>query len=343
MNHEIYMRRCLELARNGLGTASPNPMVGSVIVFRDKIIGEGWHHKAGEPHAEVIAINQVSDKSLLKESTIYVNLEPCSHHGRTPPCADLILSHSIPRVVIANIDPHKAVAGSGIERLRNAGIEVISGVLEDDGRWLNRRFFCRHEMGRPYVILKWAQSRDGFMDTLRRPGQHGINWITHTETQSLVHQWRSQEDAIMIGRKTLINDNPSLTTRFYAGKNPIPILITSGNLPSKENQLLQNQELHIITNNKDLSPTHPNVHYLNNSEHNPGSWLRILSELGVLSVMVEGGAKLIASFIEADLWDEARVLCGTSFFEQGLKAPSIHQNPAAETEFGKDRLKVYRR
>lgn len=341
MNHEIYMQRCLELARNGLGTTSPNPLVGSVIVYQNEIIGEGWHHKAGEAHAEVNAINSVADKSLLKESTIYVNLEPCSHHGRTPPCADLILFHAIPRVVIANTDPHSAVAGKGIQRLRDAGTKVVTGVLESEGRWLNRRFFYRHELGRPYVILKWAQSPDGYMDLARNAGEHGINWITQPETQSLVHQWRSQEDAILIGNQTLINDNPSLTTRFYSGKDPLPVLISSGKQLPLENKLLKNPKLQIITNNKDLKLPNGTVHYLDDSQHTPASWLNILYEMDVLSVIVEGGAKLIRSYINDELWDEARIFTGTALINQGLRAPTINQTPATETEFGKDQLKVF--
>lgn len=343
MNHELYMQRCLELARNGLGTTSPNPMVGSVIVWQDEIIGEGWHHRAGEPHAEVNAINSVSDKSRLRESTIYVNLEPCSHHGRTPPCADLILHHAIPKVVIANTDPHKAVAGKGIQRLRDAGTEVISGVMEDEGRWLNRRFFYRHEHGRPYVILKWAESSDGYLDKIRTESATGVNWITHPETQSLVHQWRSQEDAIMIGNTTLINDNPSLTTRYYAGKDPIPVVISSGkNLPEKS-ELLNDPNLHLITNNKELSLSVGTVHHVDEYEHHPKTWLKILAELDVLSVMVEGGARLINSFLEDELWDEARVLTGSGNFETGLRAPTIDILPFSEDRFGKDRLKLYRK
>jgi diaminohydroxyphosphoribosylaminopyrimidine deaminase/5-amino-6-(5-phosphoribosylamino)uracil reductase len=342
MNHKLYMQRCLELARNGLGSASPNPMVGSVIVWRNQIIGEGWHHRAGEPHAEVNAITSVKNKDLLNESTLYVNLEPCSHHGRTPPCADLIISHSIPKVVIANKDPHQAVAGKGIERLRIAGVEVIDGVLKEEGRWLNRRFFCRHELGRPYVILKWAQTRDGFMDRDRASDDIGINWISQPESQSLVHQWRAQEDAIMIGNQTLVNDNPSLTTRYFKGSNPLPIVISAAGKQLPVNaELMNNPKLHIITTNKDLQLPQGTVHVLEAADQHPQAWLEVLNELDILSVIVEGGSKLIHSFIDADLWDEARVLTGITDFGTGLKAPQLPIVPVDERHFGRDLLKLY--
>ena len=341
MGHQIYMQRCLELARNGLGSTSPNPLVGSVIVNNDVIIGEGWHHRAGEPHAEVNAIESVADKTLLKDSTLYVNLEPCSHHGRTPPCADLIVSCGIPRVVISNIDTHSAVAGKGIERMRTAGIEVLTGVLEKEGRWLNRRFFCYHEKARPYVILKWAQTKDGFMDRERSEGSTGINWITADETQSLVHMWRTQEDAIMIGNRTLVNDNPSLTARSFTGKDPVPVVLSSGNELPEHLNLPGNTNSIFITTNKQLKLPAASVVHVTKDQNHPETWLRILKEREVLSVIVEGGATLIRSFLEAELWDEIRVLTGTPEFQKGLGAPVLPDNSHHSVMFGQDTLNIY--
>ena len=333
MNHEVYMRRCFELAKNGMGYTTPNPLVGSVIVCGSEIIGEGWHHKAGTAHAEVNAIKDVRDSDLLAKSRLYVNLEPCSHYGRTPPCADLIIESKIPRVVISNLDPHKAVAGKGIERLRNAGVEVVTSVLEPEGAHLNRRFFCFHKKKRPYIILKWAQSEDGFLDKTREKDTVGVNWITQAETQSLVHKWRSEEDAILIGGNTLLNDNPSLTTRAYTGKNAIPLVWSSQdhhdsklNLSQKESTIFLNQLI-----DSDEEKSRINVHRV----------VQKLADRNILSVLVEGGAATLKSFLEAGLWDEARVITGNKTFKEGLKAPVIKAKPGKEMRFSSDVIHYY--
>ncbi|MBA3972213.1 MAG: bifunctional diaminohydroxyphosphoribosylaminopyrimidine deaminase/5-amino-6-(5-phosphoribosylamino)uracil reductase RibD, partial [Bacteroidetes bacterium] len=225
-SHETYMKRCLELAVKGLGNAAPNPMVGSLVVCDDKIIGEGYHEQYGQAHAEVNAINAVDDKELLKRSTLYVNLEPCSHFGKTPPCADLIIEHKIPNVIIGNIDSNSLVSGRGIEKMIKAGIDVRTGILEDDCRKLNKRFFTYHEKKRPYIILKWAQTADGFIDARRndentsKPVQ-----ISNSDSKKLLHLWRSQEQAIMIGTNTALLDDPMLTVREVKGKNPLRITV----------------------------------------------------------------------------------------------------------------------
>jgi diaminohydroxyphosphoribosylaminopyrimidine deaminase/5-amino-6-(5-phosphoribosylamino)uracil reductase len=227
----IFMKRCLELASKAEGMTYPNPMVGSVIVHEGKIIGEGFHLKAGGPHAEVNAINSVSDKSKLKDSTLYVNLEPCSHFGKTPPCADLIIANSVPRVVIGTLDTSEKVSGQGLSRLKNAGCEVITGVLEKECRRLNRRFFTFHEKNRPYITLKWAQSADGYLDMIRTSDQNtGPNWITGNPERVLVHRWRAGEQAILVGAGTLRVDNPKLNVREWTGNNPLRLVLSSSGL-----------------------------------------------------------------------------------------------------------------
>ena len=211
MQHDKFMRRCLQLASYGSGFVAPNPMVGCVIVCNDKVIGEGYHKHFGGPHAEVNAFARVEQKELLSEATVYVSLEPCSHQGKTPPCADLLVSNNIKRVVIGCRDSNPVVGGKGIERLKRAGIEVIEGVLEEECRQLNKRFFTFYERRRPYVVLKWAQTLDGFIDRVRNEDIKGINWVSSELTKTLVHKWRSEEQSILVGRNTIINDNPSLT------------------------------------------------------------------------------------------------------------------------------------
>ena len=234
--HEKYINRCIELAQKGLGNTYPNPMVGSVIVHNDKIIGEGWHHIAGEPHAEVNAINSVQDQSLLKKSTIYVSLEPCSHYGKTPPCSDLIIAKEIKKVVIATVDPFAEVSGRGIKKLLSAGCEVIVGVLEKEAQELNKRFFTFHQKKRPYVILKWAQSEDCFLAPEDKETREPV-WITNKYSNQLVHKWRSEEQGILVGTNTAILDNPKLNTRLWEGKHPTRILIDQ-NLRTPQNSAL---------------------------------------------------------------------------------------------------------
>lgn len=298
--HETYMRRCFQIAQNALGEVAPNPMVGCVIVCDGTIISEGIHQKYGQNHAERNAILRVQDEHLLKKSTLYVNLEPCSHFGKTPPCADLIIEKQIPNVVVSTLDSNPEVAGKGIERLRNAGIEVIAGVLEDEGRFLNRRFFTCIEKKRPYIILKWAESLDRFIysENERR--------ITNEAVQNLVHKWRSEEPAIMVGTNTVLIDNPQLNVRAYFGKNPLRITIDRHHRLPKDLHIFDQSQPAKIYETTDLS--------------------EILSDLHsqkIQSVMIEGGAKLIQSFIEQNLWDEARILTGNKHLQHGLKAPEI--------------------
>lgn len=280
------MHRCLQLAAFGKGFTSPNPMVGAVIVHRDKIIGEGFHRKYKEPHAEVNAIASVGNENLLKQSTLYVNLEPCSHYGKTPPCSELIIEKQIPRVVIGHVDPFPAVSGRGIKMLQAAGVEVVCGVLEEDCKELNKRFLTYILQNRPYIILKWAQSADGFMDRFREEGdgQTPVKF-SNSFTQMLVHKMRAEEAAIMIGKRTKLLDKPLLNVRFWQGNDPEKFIADSS-------QSLKEQ-------------------------------LYKMYEKGIQSLIVEGGAKLLHSFLEENLWDEADIEVVPFRLEKGVKAPHI--------------------
>lgn len=339
--HERYMRRCIELAQNGKGNVSPNPMVGAVVVYNNSIIGEGYHQQYGQAHAEVNAINSVKDKSLLNQSTIYVSLEPCNHFGKTPPCSDLIIENNIPRVVIGCVDPFDQVAGQGIEKLKKKGIEVTVGVLENDCIHLNRRFFTFHNKKRPYIILKWAQSQDGFIDVKRSSSSVGINWITQPETQQLTHSWRAEEDAILVGKNTVICDNPSLTVRASSGKNPIRIVLDS-KLELNQNFSIFNSEAKTIIINSIKDEQVKNITYKKvNFDALEKELLSYLCEQNILSIIVEGGAYTLNQFINNNLWDEARILTGTPYFEQGLKVQGLNQIPQNTFSFGKDKITIY--
>ncbi|MCF0196688.1 MAG: bifunctional diaminohydroxyphosphoribosylaminopyrimidine deaminase/5-amino-6-(5-phosphoribosylamino)uracil reductase RibD [Bacteroidaceae bacterium] len=302
------MARCLQLARCGEIGAAPNPMVGAVIVADGRIIGEGYHIRCGGPHAEVNAIASVSDPSLLAHSTIYVSLEPCAHYGKTPPCADLIIAKGIPRVVVGCADPFAKVNGLGIQRLRDAGVEVRVGVLEDECRWLNRRFITFHSQHRPWVTLKWATSSDGYIDVSRSPEEQQARFST-TFTSALVHRLRATHQAILVGTNTALADNPSLTTRLWQGANPLRLVIDRHNrLP---------RSLRIFN---DEAPTHVYRHE---------SLPEILIDLhrrGIQSLLVEGGSQLLQSFIREGLWDEARVETAPVMLRQGIAAPTHAQN-----------------
>ncbi len=327
-DHQKYMKRCIELAKLGMGNVAPNPMVGSVIVHKSKIIGEGFHRQYGQAHAEVNAINSVKNKSLLKSSTIYVSLEPCAHHGKTPPCADLIVEKQIPRVVIACIDTFAKVSGKGIDKLRNAGCDVTVGVLEQESIELNKRFFTFHNKKRPYIILKWAETIDGFIDIDQRE-KNAVEpyWITNSLSKKLVHKWRTEEAAFMVGTNTAINDNPQLTVREWKGRNPLRIVVDRDlKLPNTLN-LFDNEAKTIVFNNKKHNFA-DNVEFVNIAFNN--SLHEIVNELyarNIQSLVVEGGRLLLESFIQNNLWDEARVFIGNKKFKTGVKAPVFNQIP----------------
>jgi diaminohydroxyphosphoribosylaminopyrimidine deaminase/5-amino-6-(5-phosphoribosylamino)uracil reductase len=322
--HEYFMQRCLQLASQGMGRVAPNPMVGAVIVFEDIIIGEGYHQEFGKAHAEVNAITSVKDQELLKHATIYVNLEPCAHHGKTPPCADLIVEKGIPRVVIGCTDSFAKVAGKGIQHLKQNGVEVITDVLHDEAREFNKRFFTFHENKRPYVVLKWAQSKDGFIDRIRN-GEKGVHWITGKKEQRLVHQWRSEESAILVGKNTVLNDDPSLTVREVSGRNPLRIVIDSqGSLPLSYR--IFNDEAPTLQYNSLLEETVNQHHTRVKIPFDDKVVAHILNNLHqreIQSLIVEGGAQTLQHFLDAGLWDEARIFEGDAEFGQGLKAPVV--------------------
>ena len=322
---EKYIFRCIQLAQNGLCNAAPNPMVGAVIVHNDKIIGEGYHARCGEAHAEVNAIRSVKDKSLLKESTIYVSLEPCSHYGKTPPCADLIIEQGIPRVVIGCMDPFSLVAGRGINKLRNAGIDVTVGVLEDECRQLIRRFITFHTEKRPYILLKWAQSADGYIDKERKDGSPVI--LSSSLTTMLVHKKRAEYSAILVGRNTALLDNPSLTTRHWFGKNPVRLVIDKDlSLPSSLHLFDGSVRTLVFTQREDY-PNYPQTEFikLDFSKDILPQIMEVLYQEKLQSLIVEGGSILLQSFIDAGLWDEARIEVSPTLLEKGITAPILDE------------------
>ncbi len=338
MHHEHYIQRCLQLARLGTGNVAPNPMVGCVIVYDDKIIGEGWHKEFGKAHAEVNAIDNVKDKSLLLKSTLYVNLEPCSHYGKTPPCVDLILHLKIPKVVIGITDPFAKVNGEGIRKLREAGIDVITPVLENECKEHNKRFFTFHQKKRPYIILKWAQSKDGFI------GKRTERVLISNELSQIhVHKWRSEEQAIMIGTNTALIDDPNLNVREWFGSSPVKIVIDKNlKLPSYLN-IFNGINQTIVLTTKDKSSDN-NVKYLQLNENNftVDSMLKVLHEQNIQSVLVEGGAKLIQTFIDAGCWDEARIITGNIFLKDGVPSPHLDLSPASNQNSLDDVIHFYK-
>jgi diaminohydroxyphosphoribosylaminopyrimidine deaminase/5-amino-6-(5-phosphoribosylamino)uracil reductase len=341
---EKYMSRCLELAKLGAGSTAPNPMVGSVIVHNGKIIGEGYHQKHGEPHAEVNAINSVANPKLLPESTIYVTLEPCAHFGLTPPCSDLIVSHRIPRVVIGTIDPFAEVAGRGIEKLERGGVDVTLGVLENECRELNKRFFTFHEKKRPYIILKWAQTVDGFIDIDRTQKEFGEpTWITGDLALRLVHKIRSHESAILVGRKTAEKDNPSLTVRHWSGKNPMRLVLDRKlQLPQSLNLFDQTEKTVVFNSVKNSTDKNIELREIDFNKNIVPQILDELYKLNIQSVIVEGGKQLIESFIDAAIWDEIHLFTGNKFFYSGVKAPKISGKIIAAEVLDSDHLTVFR-
>lgn len=337
---EIYMRRCIELAQLGAGHVAPNPMVGAVIVHQDRIIGEGFYQRYGEAHAEVNAVNSVKNKNLLPESTIYVNLEPCAHFGKTPPCADLILEKKIKRVVVGCRDPFEQVDGKGILKLQQHGVEVLAGVLENECRKLNTRFFTFHEKKRPYVILKWAQTQDGYIDRPRTGDDTGINWVSSPETQSLVHHWRSHEQAILVGRKTIENDNPSLTVREVQGKNPLRIIIDSQLQLPAESTIFKDG-LKTLVFNRIKHETKENITYYKLESIDNQRILEALYQLKIQSVFVEGGSRTLQYFLVNHAWDEARIIVGKNNFNDGVKAPVMQGVPKFHESFSEDQIYYY--
>lgn len=353
------MQRCLELAAKGVGNVAPNPMVGAVLVYNDEIIGEGWHQQYGDAHAEVNCINSVSDenKRLITSSTLYVSLEPCAHFGKTPPCADLIIQHKIPKVVIGCRDPFIEVNGKGIEKLQAAGVEVEFGIMEEECKVLNKRFFTFHTQHRPYIILKWAETADGKIATASNtplnPPQGGSSDSENLETTSvfadsknppsegravvqrllisneysnrIVHQWRSEEAAILVGTSTALLDDPALTTRLWPGKSPIRLVLDM-HLRLPNTLKIFDGTVRTIVFNAEMQEEKENLLYykLENDKNVVAQLMKVLYQLKIQSVLVEGGAKLLQSFIAAGLWDEARIIQNSELkIQNGLNAPVL--------------------
>ncbi|MCF6307999.1 MAG: bifunctional diaminohydroxyphosphoribosylaminopyrimidine deaminase/5-amino-6-(5-phosphoribosylamino)uracil reductase RibD [Flavobacteriaceae bacterium] len=369
--HEKYMLRCIQLAKNGLGTTYPNPLVGSVIVHKNKIIGEGWHYKSGKPHAEVNAINSVKNKTLLEEATIYVSLEPCSHFGKTPPCANLIIEKGIKNVVIGSVDPNPKVTGNGINLLKESGCNLIEGVLQKECNQLNKRFFTIHQKKRPYIILKWAETGDGFIapkETINRLPHLEKNeirndtapvWITNPISRQLVHKWRAEEQSILVGTQTVIDDNPSLTTRDWQGNSPIRFVIDR-NLRIPENaSVFDGSVKTIVIVDKDavistflqaqcttplndrLTEKNILIETINFSKEIATQICDLIYRYNIQSIIIEGGAKTLQSFIDANLWDEARVFTGNNAFKEGTKAPVLRGSLSFEEKINQDILRIY--
>jgi len=316
-NHTLFMSRCIQLASKGIGFVAPNPLVGSVIVYNDEIIGEGFHQNFGGLHAEVNAIDSVKDKTLIEKSTLYVNLEPCAHFGKTPPCSDLIIRNGIKKIVIGMQDPFSKVNGAGINKLQEAGVEVTTGILEDDCKSLNKRFITYHEKRRPYIILKWAESKDGFIGKENERIQ-----ISNELSKVFTHKWRSEESAILVGSKTARIDNPYLNVRDWNGPNPKRIIFdNTGNLPANLNIFDGTQKTIVISNIE--SKKYSNVDFIFNKNNSLNFALNELANLGIQSILVEGGRKTLQSFIENNFWDEARVFRSENLLVDGIHSPYI--------------------
>ena len=345
--HETYIKRCIEIAENGLGFTRPNPMVGSVIVHKNHIIGEGFTSAYGGNHAEVNAINSVKDKSLLKDATLYVTLEPCSHFGKTPPCSDLIIKHQIPNVVIGCIDDNVEVAGKGIEKLKQAGCKVIVGVLENECKAHHKRFFTFHNKKRPYIILKWAETTNGFMAPKTKNVKKPV-WITNEFSRQLVHKWRAEEQAILVGTNTVLQDNPSLTVRDWTGKNPIRVVLNKSEKLTKDFAVL-NEEAETILIGSETKKQKTKTQTWNLEFINWNLKTSIAEQIcnglynnSINSVIVEGGTKTIQTFIDENLWDEARIFTGTTQFKIGVKAPVLSGTLISEEKISTDILKIYK-
>lgn len=339
---QLFMQRCFNLAQRGAGNVSPNPMVGAVLVHDNRIIGEGWHRQYGQAHAEVHCLDSVgaADRALIPHSTLYCSLEPCSHFGKTPPCADLIIREKIPEVVVCNTDPNPLVAGKGIERLRQAGIQVKSGILESDGLEINRFFFHWIGLKRPYVILKWAQSRDGFLGKM---GERTI--ISGKEVQRMVHRWRYESDAILVGAETAKIDDPVLDTRYYQPKSLLRVLLDSkGSVPA--NSRLLSDELETLVFGVRRANMNPRKQFHpGNGNARPEEILEVLAQRNKAILLVEGGAMVLNQFIKSGLWDEIRLITGADMLKTGVLASKVPENARLMEKFklGADEIALFRR
>ncbi len=344
--HTKYISRCIQIAKNGLGTTFPNPMVGSLLVHNDTILGEGFTSAYGGPHAEVNAIRSVQDKTLLKDATLYVTLEPCSHYGKTPPCCDLIIASEIPNVVIGTLDPNEKVAGKGIEKLRAAGCHVQVGLLQKECREHHKRFLTFHEKKRPYIILKWAESADGFIAPTaeKRKNARAPHWISSLASRQLTHKWRSEEQAILVGSNTVLEDNPQLNVRLWSGNSPVRVVL--------DRELKINDDFHVMDgsgNTMVLTESSDSNKFINEIQYETLLFSKdiapqictVLHKNNIISVLIEGGARTLQTFIDANIWDEARVFIGKNDLGNGLKAPTLKSSLKSSKKIGPDLLKCY--
>ncbi len=334
------MQRCLSLAQKALGETYPNPMVGAVIVYNNQIIGEGWHQKAGLPHAEVNAINSVSEKSLLSKSKLYVNLEPCSHFGKTPPCVQSIKKYKIPRVIIGSIDPNPKVAGKGIKALQLLGCKVTHGILKKEADFLNRRFFTFHQKKRPYIILKWAQTSDYFIAPAQKK-KASVYWITNNLSRQKVHQWRGQEAAILVGVQTIIDDNPELTIRNWEGTDPLRLILDPQNRIPKNSIVYVDEKRTFFFNKENDFKNDDNKKSIKLNPFNLNSFLDYCFNNEIQSIIVEGGKKTLQNFIDANLWDESRVFTSEKKLNSGISSPKLNSRVQGFENFEGDELNLY--
>ena len=336
MNSSLFMQRALDLAERGKGAVRPNPLVGCVLVHEGKIIGEGYHEQYGGPHAEVNAIASVTDPKLLADATAYVSLEPCSHWGKTPPCANLLVEKGIKSVVVATLDPNPLVSGKGVKLLEEAGISVQVGLLEREARWQNRRFFCQQEKHRPYLILKWAQTQDGFIAR----ENFDSKWISSSQSRQLVHQWRAAEQAILVGKNTALHDNPRLNVRDWTGSDPIRVVLDS-KLELPADLHLFDQQIPTLCYNLLKSEKLTNLEWVQLPQLSLEALMADLHARQIQSVLIEGGSQTIHQFLAAGLWDESRVFTAPIQFERGISAPKLTQAPAESYAIGEDQLDIY--
>lgn len=346
--HELYIKRCLQIAKNGLGTTRPNPMVGAVLVCDHHIIGEGFTSPYGDNHAEVNAINAVKDKSLLHKSTLYVTLEPCSHFGKTPPCSDLIIAHKISKVIIGCMDDNPEVAGKGIAKLKAAGCKVTVGVLEVTCKDHHKRFFTFHNKKRPYIILKWAETSDGFIAPLTRDEKKPV-WITNIYSRQLVHKWRAEEQAILVGTTTVLDDNPSLTVRDWTGKNPTRVVLDRALKLDKSISVFNNAAETLVISSKFENKNLKEVALTSLSLQIDWNLKPIAKQIcdslytrNINSIIIEGGAKTLQTFIDEGLWDEARLFVGKSKFNEGTNAPKLKGKLVEERKILDDTFKIFK-
>ena len=339
---EYFMKRCLNLAENGLGKTYPNPIVGAIIVYKNKIIGKGWHEKAGEHHAEIKAISNVKDKSLLPKSTMYVNLEPCAHHGKTPPCVDTIKKFSIPKVVIGSIDPNPKVSGNGVKILQKSGCIVKYGVLKKETDFANRRFLTFYQKKRPYIILKWAKTADDFIAPIdKEKKSRKVFWISNDYSRKIVHKWRSQEAAILVGVQTIINDNPKLTNRHYKGNNPLRLVFDPNNRTPAKSFVIEDKKPTIFFNKEKQMDLINGKKYIIIKPYNIRSFFLFCRANYIQSVIIEGGKKTLEKFIDSGYWDEARVFTSSKKIENGISSPKINKKVSFSKNVKGDQLDFY--